>query len=88
MPDSSPAIPDSGVNGAKPRASLQIQGFAADGRVTVTVSSTGELLGVHIHPGRYQPHDPPGLENMGDMVVEALIDARARALANERAGHC
>ncbi|WAJ44254.1 YbaB/EbfC family nucleoid-associated protein [Mycobacterium sp. Aquia_216] len=59
----------------------RVQGTAADGRVTVTVSSTGELLGVHVDPGPYQPEDPPGLENMGDMVVEALIDAKTKALS-------
>jgi hypothetical protein len=59
----------------------RVQGIAADGRVTVTVSSTGELLGVHVDPGPYQREDPPGLENMGDMVVEALIDAKTKALS-------
>ncbi len=43
--------------------------------------TAGELLGVHVDPGEYHPHDAPGLENMGDMVVEALIDAKARAIA-------
>jgi DNA-binding protein YbaB len=59
----------------------RIHGCAADGLVTVTVSPSGALLGVHVHPGDYQPQDPPGLANMGDMVVEALCDARARASA-------
>ena len=59
----------------------KVQGIAAGGRVTVTVSPTGELLGVHVRPGPYQPEDPPGLENMGDMVVEALNDAKAKSLA-------
>jgi YbaB/EbfC DNA-binding family len=57
----------------------RFEGVAADGLVTVTVSETGELLGVHIYPGEYRRDDPPGLANMGDMVVEALHAARARA---------
>jgi len=68
-------------DGKRSREVRRVQGIAADGRVTVTVSPTGELLGVHVHPGPYQPEDPPGLENMGDMVVEALIDAKTKALA-------
>jgi DNA-binding protein YbaB len=70
-------LPDSTAS-REPKA---VQGIAAEGRVTVTVAPSGELLGVHLHPGDYQPRNPPGLENMGDMVVEALQDARARALA-------
>jgi DNA-binding protein YbaB len=57
----------------------RIRGSAADGLVTVTLSQNGELLGMHVDPGAYQPQDPPGLPNMGDMVVEALRDAQARA---------
>jgi DNA-binding protein YbaB len=72
---------DSHHDGNPPRGVRRVQGLAADGRVTVTVSPAGELLGVHVHPGPYQPEDPPGLENMGDMVVEALIDAKTKALA-------
>lgn len=64
----------------------RVHGVAADGRVTVTVSPSGALLGVHLHPGPYSRDDPPGLENMGDMVVEALIDARTRALGLPRPG--
>jgi len=65
----------------QPYSRQRVRGSAADGLVTVTVSPTGELVGVHVYPGAYQPHDPPGLANMGDMVVEALCDARARAIA-------
>ena len=57
----------------------RFEGVASDGLVTVTVSETGELLGVHIYPGEYRRDDPPGLANMGDMVVEALQVAKARA---------
>jgi YbaB/EbfC DNA-binding family len=62
-----------------PARPQRFEGAAADGLVTVTVSETGELLGVHIYPGEYRRDDPPGLANMGDMVVEALQAAKARA---------
>jgi DNA-binding protein YbaB len=41
----------------------------------------GQLLAVDIRPGAYQPLDPPGLDNMGDMLVEAFTDAITRARA-------
>jgi DNA-binding protein YbaB len=63
-------------NPARPQ---RFEGVAADGLVTVTVSETGELLGVHIYPGEYRRDDPPGLANMGDKVVEALQVAKSRA---------
>jgi DNA-binding protein YbaB len=63
----------------RPRPPQRFEGVAADGLVAVTVSETGELLGVHIYPGEYRRDDPPGLANMGDMVVEALQIAKARA---------
>jgi DNA-binding protein YbaB len=62
-----------------PARPQRFDGVAADGLVTVTVSETGELLGVHVYPGEYRREDPPGLANMGDMVVEALHVAKARA---------
>ena len=57
----------------------RFDGVAADGLVTVTVSETGQLLGVHVYPGEFRREDPPGLANMGDMVVEALRVAKAHA---------
>jgi DNA-binding protein YbaB len=75
---------DARPDGSRPG---QILGSAAGGLVTVAVSPMGQLLAVDIRPGAYQPHDPPGLENMGDMLVEAFTDAitRARAAAAEPA---
>ncbi|WP_162251557.1 MULTISPECIES: YbaB/EbfC family nucleoid-associated protein [unclassified Nocardioides] len=55
-----------------------VQGTAPDGLVVVTLSLSGELLGVHLQPGDYAPFDPPGLENCGDMVVAAWNDAQER----------
>jgi DNA-binding protein YbaB len=62
-----------------------ISGTAADGRVTVTLSPSGALLGVHIHPGEFVAVDPPGLDNLGDMLVAAFADAHAQ-LAARRLG--
>jgi hypothetical protein len=66
---------------SEPTRPRRFDGVAADGLVTVTVSESGELLGVHVYPGEYRQEDPPGLANMGDMVVEALQMAKARAAA-------
>lgn len=71
--------PDQQAPAAEPPRRQRFDGVAADGLVTVTVSDTGELLGVHVYPGEYRREDPPGLANMGDMVVEALQAAKARA---------
>jgi DNA-binding protein YbaB len=72
--------PEQRAAAAEPLAHPQrFDGVAADGLVTVTVSETGALLGVHVYPGEYRREDPPGLANMGDMVVEALQAAKARA---------
>lgn len=79
MPDNRP---DPRGPATRPPAAVRPQrfdGVAADGLVTVTVSETGQLLGVHVHPGQFRREDPPGLANMGDMVVEALQAAKARA---------
>ena len=74
--------PDLRVPAAEPPRAPRPQrfdGVAADGLVTVTVSETGRVLGVHVYPGEYRREDPPGLADMGDMVVEALQVAKARA---------
>jgi DNA-binding protein YbaB len=78
--------PDVPRGGPRPPrgASSRILGSSAGCLVTVTVSTSGELLAVDIRPGDYQPHDPPGLDNMGDMLVEAFTDAVARASAAAR----
>jgi DNA-binding protein YbaB len=79
VPDNRPDLHAPVTGPPQPTRSQRFEGVAADGLVAVTVSATGELLGVHIYPGEYRRDDPPGLANMGDMVVEALQAARARA---------
>lgn len=79
MPNNQPDLRAPVTGPPHPTRPQRFQGVAADGLVTVTVSETGELLGVHIYPGEYRRDDPPGLANMGDMVVKALQVAKARA---------
>jgi DNA-binding protein YbaB len=79
VPDNRPDLRAPVTGPQQPTRPQRFEGVAADGLVTVTVSETGELLGVHIYPGEYRRDDPPGLANMGDMVVEALQAAKARA---------
>ena len=79
MADERPDLRAPATGPPHPARPQRFEGAAADGLVTVTVSETGELLGVHIYPGEYRRDDPPGLANMGDMVVEALRVAKARA---------
>jgi DNA-binding protein YbaB len=79
VPDSRPDLRAPATQPASPASSRRFDGIAADGLVTVTVSETGQLLGVHVYPGEFRHEDPPGLANMGDMVVEALRVAKAHA---------
>lgn len=62
-------------------ADTNVEGSVAGGAVTVTVSGTGELTGVSISPsvvdetGRLEDN----LEEIGDYVVAAYRDAKAKA---------
>jgi DNA-binding YbaB/EbfC family protein len=71
-------------------ADAKVEGSVAGGAVTVTVSGTGELTGVTISPDVV---DDPGelgdtLEEIGDLVVAAYRDAKAKAdaLADQTLG--
>jgi len=79
VPDNRPDLRAPATQPAPPSRSRRFDGVAADGLVTVTVSAAGALLGVRVDPGEYRREDPPGLANMGDMVVEALREAKANA---------
>jgi nucleoid-associated protein EbfC len=57
-------------------AAAEVEGTIGDGLVTVTVAGTGELRGVKIRRGSFDPDDTEDLE---DMIVAAYRDARARA---------
>ena len=62
-------------------ADTSIEGSVAGGAVTVTINGTGELTGVTISPTVVSDPDELGdnLEEVGDLVVAAYRDARAKA---------
>ena len=57
-------------------AERTVDGTVADGLVTVTVNGTGEMTGVKIRSGSFDPDDTEDLE---DLIVAAYRDARAKA---------
>ena len=66
-------------------AETTVDGTVADGLVTVTVSGTGDLVGVKIRRGSFDPDDTEDLE---DLIVAAYRDARAKSdqLASQKLG--
>jgi nucleoid-associated protein EbfC len=66
-------------------AETTVDGTVADGLVTVTVNGTGDLVGVKIRRGSFDPDDTEDLE---DRIVAAYRDARGKAdaLASEKLG--
>jgi DNA-binding YbaB/EbfC family protein len=69
-------------------AEASVDGTVGGGLVTVTVSGTGELTRVQVKTGSFDPDDPDSLADLGDLVVAAYRDAKARAdaLAAEKLG--
>ncbi|HET6624995.1 MAG TPA: YbaB/EbfC family nucleoid-associated protein [Nocardioidaceae bacterium] len=66
-------------------AETHVDGTVGDGLVTVTVTGTGDLVGVSIKKGSFDPEDTEDLE---DLIVAAYRDAKVRAdgLASEKLG--
>ncbi|HEX2893840.1 MAG TPA: YbaB/EbfC family nucleoid-associated protein [Marmoricola sp.] len=58
-------------------ASKTVEGTS--GGVQVTVSGTGELVGVRVPAGSFDAHDEESLADLGDLVVAAFRDAKAKA---------
>ena len=60
----------------------------AAGGVEVTVSGTGELVEVRVPEGRFDGNDAESLSDLGDLVVAAFRDAKAKAdtMASEALG--
>ncbi|MCW2855882.1 MAG: Nucleoid-associated protein [Marmoricola sp.] len=58
-------------------ASTLIEGSA--GGVTVQISGTGDLTGVTVAPGSFDGTDAESLADLGDLVVAAFRDAKAKA---------
>ena len=66
-------------------ADAKVTGTVGDGLVAVTLNGTGELVGVSIKRGSFDPDDTEDLE---DLIVAAYRDAKAQAdaLASEKLG--
>lgn len=62
-----------------------VTGTVGDGLVSVTLNGTGEMVGVSIKKGSFDPEDTEDLE---DLIVAAYRDAKAQAdqLASEKLG--
>ena len=69
-------------------AETTVDGTVAGGAVTVTVNGVGELVGVTIAPGSFDGSDAESLSDLGDMIVAAYRDAKAKAdsMATEALG--
>ncbi len=57
----------------------RFEGTVAGGAVTATVNGHGDLLGVQIKAGEFDGSNPDELADLGDMVVAAYRDAKAKA---------
>ncbi|TCJ21928.1 YbaB/EbfC family nucleoid-associated protein [Nocardioides jejuensis] len=60
-------------------ANAQFEGTVAGGAVTATVNGHGDLLGVQIKAGEVDGSNPDELADLGDMIVAAYRDAKAKA---------
>src|SRR3954451_6885822 len=65
---------------------LEVEGTV--GSVTVKVNGIGELTAVDVKPGGFDADDAESLSDLGDMVVAAYRDAKAKAdaMATEALG--
>ena len=57
-------------------AETTVTGTVSDGLVSVTLNGTGELVGVSIKRGSFDPDDTEDLE---DLIVAAYRDAKSQA---------
>ena len=65
------------MNAQAELASQTVEGTA--GGVHVSVSGTGELVGVRVATGSFDGDDEDSLTDLGDLVVAAFRDAKSRA---------
>jgi DNA-binding YbaB/EbfC family protein len=65
------------MNAQAELASQTVEGSA--GGVQVSVSGTGELVGVRVSPGSFDSNDADSLADLGDLVVAAFRDAKSKA---------
>ncbi|WP_141005828.1 YbaB/EbfC family nucleoid-associated protein [Nocardioides humi] len=59
-------------------ADATVDGSVAGGAVTVTITGSGELTAVTISPDALDSTDPEALADLGDLIVAAFRDARAK----------
>ncbi|HET8603521.1 MAG TPA: YbaB/EbfC family nucleoid-associated protein [Marmoricola sp.] len=64
----------------------RVEGSA--GGVAVSLTGTGELASVTVQPGSFDGNDTDSLADLGDLVVAAYRDGKAKvdALASEKLG--
>jgi DNA-binding YbaB/EbfC family protein len=60
-------------------ADATVEGSIASGLVSVTVNGVGELVGVTIRAGGFNGADEEEMADLGDLIVAAYRDAKARA---------
>ncbi|TWH04235.1 hypothetical protein L615_010300000040 [Nocardioides sp. J9] len=60
-------------------ADATVEGTVAGGAVSVTLTGSGELTAVTIKPEAVEGTDADALADLGDLVVAAFRDARAKA---------
>jgi DNA-binding protein YbaB len=60
-------------------ASTHFEGTVAGGAVAVTVNGHGDLLGVQLKVGEFDGSNADELADLGDMIVAAFRDAKAKA---------
>ena len=65
------------MNAQAELATKTVDGSA--GGVQVTVSGTGELVGVRVPTGTFDAGDEESLADLGDLIVAAFRDAKAKA---------
>ena len=60
-------------------ADTTVEGTVGGGVVTVTVNGVGELVGVTIREGGFDGNSSDDLADLGDLIVAAYRDGKARA---------
>jgi nucleoid-associated protein EbfC len=65
------------MNAQADLAGRTVEGTA--GGVTVTVSGTGDLADVRLPAGTFDANDEESLSDLGDLIVAAFRDAKAKA---------
>ncbi|KRF16521.1 nucleoid-associated protein [Nocardioides sp. Soil797] len=76
------------VNAQAQLAETEVEGSAGSGAVTIKLSGAGDLQAVNIKAGSFAGDDADDLADLGDLVVAAWRDAKAKvdALAAETLG--